>query len=194
VVPLFSWYLKPEEGPDSLFGPKEGEDPSLSMWMDERVVRWPAAQRGTASEVFLSMNEPHLSPPRGLPVVSLSHFVPRRELIYRTPEEAAVQPALRDRHPEFNFSRVAGSRALDRQVRRLGSAVHVYGHQHRNRHRAIDGVLYVSHCMGYPGEGGCGSGSAADQPRVVFEAAPDDSRQPRSSAPTSPARSRTLLK
>jgi hypothetical protein len=30
--------------------------------------------------------------------------------------------------------------------------IHVYGHQHRNRHRCIDGVLYISHCLGYPTE------------------------------------------
>jgi hypothetical protein len=53
---------------------------------------------------------------------------------------------------QFNFSRVAGTWALDEQIRKLGSRVHVYGHQHRNRWRSIDGVLYVSHCLGYSEE------------------------------------------
>ena len=58
----------------------------------------------------------------------------------------------RDPNPRFNFSRVAGTSALDTQIRRLGSIIHVYGHQHRNRDRVIDGVHYVSHCLGYPVE------------------------------------------
>jgi hypothetical protein len=57
-----------------------------------------------------------------------------------------------DRAPEFNFTRVAGCRQLDEQLRMLGSVLHLYGHQHRNRDRMIDGVRYVSHCLGYPPE------------------------------------------
>jgi hypothetical protein len=52
----------------------------------------------------------------------------------------------------FNFSTVAGSTLIDRQIRQLGSRVHVYGHQHRNRRRCYDGVWYLSNCLGYPEE------------------------------------------
>jgi len=41
---------------------------------------------------------------------------------------------------------------LDEQIRKLGSRLHVYGHQHRNRRRLYDGVWYVSNCLGYPEE------------------------------------------
>ena len=41
---------------------------------------------------------------------------------------------------------------LDEQIRSLGSSIHVYGHQHRNRDRTIDGVRYITHCLGYPRE------------------------------------------
>lgn len=179
VVPLFSWYLKPEEGADSLHVDKPGEDPSLSMWADERLVRWPTSQDATASDVFLRMNAENIARSYDRPVISLSHFLPRRELIFRSPEEKAAGPGLPDRHPEFNFSSVAGSWGLDRQVRQLGSALHVYGHQHRNRCREIDGVVYVSHCMGYPGEDGCGSGMEANWPKVVWEGARISAEPPR---------------
>ena len=101
--------------------------------------------------------------------MSYSHFLPRRDLMLRTPEDriayGAGQP---DRYPAFNFSRVAGSFGIDRQVRALGAQVHVYGHQHRNRDRVVDGVRYVSHCLGYPGEG---AAQDAARPRLVWECA-----------------------
>jgi hypothetical protein len=57
-----------------------------------------------------------------------------------------------DRAPGFNFSRVAGSGLIDKQLRQFGSTLHVYGHQHINRDREIDGVRYIAHCLGYPKE------------------------------------------
>ena len=57
-----------------------------------------------------------------------------------------------DRNPQFHFSRVAGSDLIDKQIRQIGSVLHVYGHQHINRDRKIDGVHYISHCLGYPNE------------------------------------------
>ncbi|HET8707810.1 MAG TPA: hypothetical protein VFM46_16025, partial [Pseudomonadales bacterium] len=57
-----------------------------------------------------------------------------------------------DPTPGFNFSRVAGTWELDKQLRHLGSQIHVYGHQHRNRDLVIEEVRYISHCLGYPKE------------------------------------------
>jgi len=163
IVPLFSWYVKPEEGPDSLFIDKRGEDPSLSMWADNHFVRWPDDTNGqTPADRFLGLNEPFLERDFDAPVISFSHFLPRSDLIRRNREEIErLGPGPRDRHPEFNFSRVAGSAGIERQIRRLNSRVHVYGHQHRDRTREIDGVLYVSRCLGYPKEGS-GSGDRPD--------------------------------
>jgi predicted phosphodiesterase len=154
VVPLFAWYVQPEEGSDSLFVPIAGEDATLEMWADNYLTTWPPFGQGcTVAEAFLRLNETHVHRPYDAPVISFSHFVPRTELIYRTaPESAAAGRALRDPHPRFNFSRIAGSKGLEAQIRQLGSMMHVYGHQHRNRHRHIDGVLYISHCLGYPAE------------------------------------------
>jgi hypothetical protein len=154
IVPLFSWYMRPEEGDGSLFVPKAGEDPSLQMWSDNYFVRWPAMDEGiTAADYFLRLNEAHVVKQYDAPVISFSHFLPRTELIFSTSAERQAAGIVQtDPAPRFNFSRVAGCTGIEEQIRHLGSVVHVYGHQHRNRDRVIDGVRYVSRCLGYPRE------------------------------------------
>jgi predicted phosphodiesterase len=174
VVPLFSWYVRPEEGSDSLFVPKEGEDPTLEMWADNYFTRWPALPQGlTIADTFLRLNEVHLHKSYDAPVISFSHFMPRSELIYRTLQEVVTAGGVpRDRHPRFNFSRVAGCAGLEAQIRQLGSTIHVYGHQHRNRHRLLDGVWYISHCLGYPAERARGEVQhIADVPKLLWDSA-----------------------
>ena len=151
IVPLFSWYVKPEEGMDSLYVAKKGEDPSLRMWGDNHFVIWPDSI-DSPSDYFLAINEKRFDELGHSPIISFSHFLPREELIFATNEERAKMPMVPDAHPSFNFSRVAGSWGLDQQIRNLGASIHVYGHQHRNRRRTIDGVLYISHCFGYQWE------------------------------------------
>jgi predicted phosphodiesterase len=152
IVPLFSWYMQPEEGAGSLFMEKPGEDPTLSMWSDHHFTRWPPMVAApTVADFFLQLNERQLSRHYDVPVISFSHFLPRTELIYSTPEERQGR-ILTDPYPRFNFSRVAGCIGIDTQIRRLGAIIHIYGHQHRNRNRVIDGVRYISHCLGYPRE------------------------------------------
>ena len=177
IVPLFSWYLKPEEGPDSLFTPKAGEDETLSMWSDGHFVTWPETAR-PAAEYFLDANERSISRDYDAPVISFSHFLPRRELIFGGPAPRRWGGSPGDPHPAFNFSRVAGCRGLDAQIRRLGSTVHVYGHQHRNRFREIEGVTYISHCLGYPRERENGHiRGLAGGPRLVWDAGGSEKRR-----------------
>lgn len=150
IVPLLSWYTEPEEGPTSLFVPKPGEDPSLELWSDKYFVRWPRSWNGSsAASRFLDMNAPVLARSFDAPVISFSHFLPRRELLFGPHIHLDRE---RDPHPQFNFSRVAGCSALDRQIRTFPSRLHVYGHQHRNRDVVIEGVRYLSNCRGYPRE------------------------------------------
>ncbi len=152
IVPLFSWYMQPEEGVDSLFVEKPGEDHTLSMWSDNHFTSWPHMLAApTVADFFLQLNEDHIKRPYDAPIISFSHFLPRPELIYSTPEERRGR-VLTDPYPRFNFSRVAGCMGIDAQIRRLGAVIHIYGHQHRNRNRVIDGVRYISHCLGYPRE------------------------------------------
>lgn len=151
IVPLFSWYMKPEEGHGSLYAEKPGEDPTLAMWSDNHFTSWPPTEAPTIADYFLQLNEGHVNRSYDAPVISFSHFLPRAELIYSTPEERRGR-ILTDPYPQFNFSRVAGCLGIDAQIRRLGAVTHIYGHQHRNRNRIIDGVRYISYCLGYPRE------------------------------------------
>jgi hypothetical protein len=45
---------------------------------------------------------------------------------------------------------VAGALGLDRQVRALNSAIHVFGHSHIDFDQVIEGVRYVHHAFDYP--------------------------------------------
>jgi len=152
IVPLFGWYTMPEEGRDTLYLPAPGPDAGLRGWLDLHFTAWSSLDGQPPAQYFLALNERRLMRRYDAPVVSFSHFLPRRELMFRDGgAPPRVRPALPLRR-RFNFSRVAGSTGLERQLRRLGAVVHVYGHQHRNRRRALDSVLYLSHCLGYPRE------------------------------------------
>jgi predicted phosphodiesterase len=148
IVPLFSWYTRPEEGSDTLFRDRAVEDPGSAVWTDDYLIKWPAGFRPT--RFFLELNEPRVSTPYEASIVSFSHFMPRADLMFTLPGEDPQLHSTHTRH--FNFSRVAGSTLIEEQIRRLGSKVHVYGHQHRNRCREYEGVWYVSNCLGYRDE------------------------------------------
>lgn len=157
VVPLFSWYDGPDQSEHSLYLEKKGvEDRTAEMWSDFHLTKWPATitqGKISPSEFFSSLNHSVCAQTFDAPVVSFSHFLPRQELMLSTKaERAAADLNYVDPHPEFNFSHVAGSVRIEKQLRSLGSKLHIYGHQHRNRFREIEGVTYVSHCMGYPKE------------------------------------------
>lgn len=155
IVPLLSWYLKPEEGDGSLFCHKPGEDPTLRIWADNHRIKWPRMPGNQSpAEHLLSLNPPPAPVESGTTVVTFSHFLPRAELIFDEGPgfPAGGRPSGPDAHPEFNFTRVAGCRQLDAALRSWGATIHIHGHQHRNRDRILDGVRHVSHCLGYPDE------------------------------------------
>lgn len=174
IVPLFSWYVKPEEGMESLFVSKQGRDLTMMMWSDNSFIKWPAAANGDTMATHLhALNEARLRTQFDAPVISFSHFLPRTDLIF--PLKAEMDATLKSSHyrpSPFNFSRVAGSSTLETQIRRLGSAIHVYGHQHRNRVRRIDGVTYISHCLGYPQEREQGLKLEQNGPKLIWDARP----------------------
>ena len=151
VVPLFSWYTRPGEGIDSLYRERPIQQPAESVWADDYLVKWPGAEDFRPLRYFLHLNAPRGSAEYPADRISFSHFLPRQDLMFPAPGETpytAPDPA----RALFNFSAVAGSTLIDQQVRQLGSRVHVYGHQHRNRRRLYEGIWYVSNCLGYPEE------------------------------------------
>ena len=169
LVPLYSWYVKPEEGESSLFLTKPGEDPTLKVWSDNYFVKWPEQEKGPA-DWFLDLNLESLEKTYDAPVISFSHFLPRTDLILPSPEErAAFKGPWVDPHPTFNFSRVAGDSRLDSQIRKLPARMHVYGHQHRNRYRLVEETIYVSHCLGYSRERETGFVGQALKPRLIWD-------------------------
>jgi len=133
VVPLFSWY-------DAAFDVRgEGDHDSLEAWSDRYFCRWPDGP--PPAERFLALNQPHLHD-YDAPVVSFSHFVPRTELL-----------------PPVRWLRfkglplVAGSEGIDAQARRIGAAVHVFGHTHIPEDRVIGGIRYVQNHLRESGSG-----------------------------------------
>jgi hypothetical protein len=74
-------------------------------------------------------------------VISFSHFLPRRDLL-PAPERLKFK----------GLPQVAGCTALEGQIRRLKSAVHVFGHSHILCDRVIDGIRYVQNPLRYPRE------------------------------------------
>lgn len=163
IAPVFSWYSLEEDGDDSLTAIKQGEDASSSMWMDLHRCQWPT-HIGHKCRYFLNQSNHQavlahkaLSPDK--PVISFSHFLPTQALIFPDLKMRNYIPRYpQDPHPQFNFTRVAGSRLIEEYLEQIGSDIHVYGHQHRNKQAQLTSAnnhksrLYISHCLGYPAE------------------------------------------
>jgi predicted phosphodiesterase len=133
IVPLFSWY-------DAQFdADNNGDVESLGSWADFYLCKWPAGM-GQVCDFFLKLNEPRLRAYDG-PVISFSHFLPRRDLL----------PSA-ERLKFKGLPKVAGCAALDEQIRRLKSRVHVFGHSHISCDCIIDGVRYIQNPLRYPRE------------------------------------------
>lgn len=149
ILPLFSWYMRPEEGVESLYVPCTQEQ-HVSHWCDNYLIRWPDSLGISPARYFLQLNEPYLAACPAGEVITFSHFLPRSELMLSSLTDEAVTRVTRG--SGFNFSRVAGTTLLDQQLRRARATRHIYGHQHRNRVRSLAGVTYLSCCLGYVAE------------------------------------------
>jgi Icc-related predicted phosphoesterase len=152
IVPLFSWY---ESDYDQL---GEADVSSLEGWADFYFCKWPT-RIGSISEHFLSLNESRIKEYDG-PVITLSHFLPRRELL----------PAI-ERLSFKGLPLVAGALALDRQIRALNAMTHVFGHSHIDFDKVIEGIRYVHNVFDYPLK----EGDTKDPFKQIWEsAAPAD--------------------
>jgi len=145
IVPLLAWY-------DYSFG--EPSDELRSRWMDFRACRWPSGfTEPDIAAYFALLNDADRSPADDT-VITYSHFVPRADLLPRSTSDkrGMLDPIL-------------GSTFVERQLRGLGSSIHVYGHIHVNRQVTIDGVWYVNNAFGYPHE----TCNTAKQLKCIYE-------------------------
>jgi predicted phosphodiesterase len=132
IVPLLSWY-------DYSFG--KPTDELYATWMDYRACKWPVgASLREVAAYFAKLNEDILSITNRT-VISFSHFVPRIDVM-----PAYIPPARKRVYP------VLGTELLERQIRCLQPAIHIYGHSHVNQRVPIDGIFYINNAFGYPEE------------------------------------------
>jgi calcineurin-like phosphoesterase family protein len=148
IVPLFSWY----EPDYDLQG--DADVSSLEGWADFYFCKWPVGM-GSVPEHFLNINESRIKE-YDSPVITLSHFLPRRELL----------PAV-EKLSFKGLPLVAGTLALDRQVRALNAVTHVFGHSHIDFDQVIEGVRYVHHAFDYPR----GKGWSKEPLKQIWESA-----------------------
>ena len=144
LVPLLSWY-------DYSF--MALNEYLLERWMDFYACKWPSELLAGELEQYLidkavcqhllQRNQKYISELSNLTgnVITYSHCLPRIDIMpeYIPAVHQQVYPVL-------------GSWAIDKQIRQLGSKLHIYGHSHVNRDETIDGVRYVNNAFGAPSE------------------------------------------
>jgi Calcineurin-like phosphoesterase len=148
VVPLFSWYESDydQEG--------KADVSSLEGWADFYFCKWPV-EMGIVSKYFLSLNKSRIKKYDGY-VISLSHFLPRRELLPAVEMLSFKGPPL-----------VAGAPSLDCQIRAINAAAHVFGHSHIDFDQVIEGVRYIHHAFDYPRD----KGWSKEPLKLIYESA-----------------------
>ena len=140
IIPLYGWYD---------FSLAKPTPETFESWVDFIACKWPEGfDEQQITRHFLEMNEPFIDPgientlrPARQFVISFSHFLPRIDLMpnFIPASKQTVYPVL-------------GTAHLDSQIRRLGSAIHIYGHSHVNTHSVKDNRLYINNAFGYPYE------------------------------------------
>ncbi len=132
IIPLMAWY-------DYSFGTPSRE--LQTMWMDFKTCKWPEDfDQGRITRHFLAMNESLLTISSPF-TITFSHFLPRIDVMPR------YIPAFRRQlYP------VLGTSLLDRQIEKLDSRVHIYGHSHVNNRVHKNNRLYLNNAFGYPHE------------------------------------------
>jgi predicted phosphodiesterase len=133
IFPLLGWY-------DYSFG--EPDEHLRTVWMDYYACAWPAAfEPEDIAGHFDRLNDRWQRSAAATTVITFSHFLPRIDVM-----PTSIPPSKRFLYP------ILGSYRIERQLRRLGADVHVYGHSHVNRRTEIEGVRYINNAFGYPHE------------------------------------------
>lgn len=135
IIPLLGWY-------DYSFG-RPGPE-MYAMWNDFITCKWPNdMDESNITNHFIAMNQQAVQLHRNSNhvIISFSHFLPRIDIM--PPYIPLVHRAL---YPVF------GTTLLERQIRELGSNLHIYGHSHVNNQVKINNTLYLNNAFGYPHE------------------------------------------
>lgn len=146
IIPLYGWY-------DYSFGYPSQE--TVSCWSDFIACKWPENYgEKKVTQHFIAMNEPVVNENNTSSIViSFSHFLPRIDIM-----PSFIPLNKRRLYPLF------GTELLEKQIRRLGSRIHVYGHSHVNNCILKNDTLYVNNAFGYPYE----SAIAARKLKCIF--------------------------
>lgn len=132
IIPLFGWY-------DYSFG--KPSDIIYDMWLDFTACEWPDGyDEVSVTKKFIKMNEPFLNSTSNF-IISFSHFLPRIDVMpsYIPHDKRILYPVL-------------GTSLLEKQIRQLGSNIHIYGHSHVNARVKLDNIEYINNAYGYPSE------------------------------------------
>jgi len=132
IIPLYGWY-------DFSFGEPQPE--TITSWADFIACKWPEDyDEKKITQHFIALNEPVLDIANKF-IISFSHFLPRIDLMpFYIPSD------------KQNLYPVLGTSLLEKQIRRLGSRIHIYGHSHVNTQTMKDHTLYINNAFGYPYE------------------------------------------
>jgi predicted phosphodiesterase len=134
IIPLFGWY-------DYSFGQPSRE--MFESWNDYLACKWPENyDENSITQYFIAMNEPFMTKSSTTRfIISFSHFLPRIDIMpsYIPCDKRRLYPVL-------------GTTILEKQIRTLGSNIHVYGHSHVNNRVMKDNTLYINNAFGYPYE------------------------------------------
>lgn len=134
IFPLYAWY-------DYSFTYSSSE--ICNSWMDYIACKWPENYNDKSiTQYFIAMNEEMINEShKNQFIISFSHFLPRIDIMpwYIPQDRRKLYPVL-------------GTTLLEKQIRRLGSKIHVYGHSHVNHQVTKDNILYINNAFGYPYE------------------------------------------
>lgn len=132
IIPLYGWYD---------YSLAEPTPETFESWVDFIACKWPEGfDENRIARHFTAMNEPFLNTTNQF-IISFSHFLPRIDLM---PDFIPVSKRC--------IYSVLGTSRLETQIRRLGPAIHIYGHSHVNTHSVKDNILYINNAFGYPYE------------------------------------------
>ncbi len=133
IVPLTAWY-------DYSFA--NITEHLKEIWSDFSACIWKDNfHESDITKYFLDMNEIQSIANKYTQIISYSHFLPRIDIM-----------------PEFipyskrDIYGLLGCNDLGKQVKELGSSIHIYGHSHVNNQVKKDGTLYINNAYGYPRE------------------------------------------